>query len=559
LRGAVDNRVTSDESEGVTATAGTEVVRSTAPRRAVGPIIAGYGAFLAVLIPVFAYVGRDSWFRFDDWDYLVTRRAGNLDDLLRPHSGHWEAVPLLVYRGLYSVFGLNYLPFELVAIVASMVSAVLLLVIMLRAGIRPWIAILAATFLVGFGDAQFNVALRVTSITFVGLAVPLGLTQMLLADHSGPRNRRDWIGLGVAMIALLCSNIATVMIFAVALAMLLKRGWRTALFHAGPPAVVFAVWFLTKGRHDTGAGDPARLRPIGSAVHFAWILVTGFFESLTRTHGPGGLFVVVFVVALVVMLRGAGPERRREAAIPCALLAAAALVALETGLGRADLLDLGAAKVRQGHYLYAVAVLAIPALAFVIEESVRYRRRIAPVVMALMVLAVATNAIALRSKERDTRGDFVAFRTSVLLVPRLPVAALVPRSARPFPGDGSPITLGWLLDQLHAGRLPTVKHVTPAARARAILQVSLAAGVTSPTTCRPLTRSLQRRLRHDEALHFRGPGVAVGYVAGTHTVAEAVFRSPTLRPSEWKLVNLGTAMTVTVRRAALVPASRICI
>jgi hypothetical protein len=542
----------------MTGTAGPEVVPSAARRTAFGPIAAGYSAFLALLIPLYLHLGRDAWFMFDDWDYLVTRKAWSIDDLLRPHNGHWEALPLLVYRGLFSLFGLQYLPFQLVAIVASMVSAVLLLVIMMRAGIRPWIAILAATFLVGFGDAQFNVALRVTSITFVGFAVPLGLTQMLLADHEGPRIGRDWIGLGVALIALLCSNMATVMIFAVALAMLLKRGWRTALFHAGAPFVVFVVWFLTKGRHDTGAGDPARLRPVGSALHFAWILGTGFFESLTRTHSFGALFVVGFLVALVVVVVRAGPEQRRAAAIPCALLAAAALVAIETGLGRADLLGQGTDKVRQGHYLYAVGVLTIPALAFVLEALVRYWRHIAPVVMVVMVLAIAANAIALRSHVDKARAGSVAFRTSVLLIPRLPVADVVPRSAAPFLGTASPITVGWLLDQLHAGRVPDVKHPTPTARTKAILQVSLATGPTSATTCRPFTRPLQVRLRPGEELHFRRPGVVVAYVGATARLGQAEFRPPGTKPFEWKLVNRGSALRVQVRRSAPASPTQIC-
>ena len=115
----------------------SDVAHQSVPRRTVAPIVAGYSAFLALLVPVYLYIGRDAWFMFDDWDYLVTRRAWNIDDLLRPHNGHWEAVPLLVYRGLFSLFGLRYLPFELVAIVATMVTAVLLLVLMLRTGFGP--------------------------------------------------------------------------------------------------------------------------------------------------------------------------------------------------------------------------------------------------------------------------------------------------------------------------------------------------------------------------------------------------------------------------------------
>ena len=85
------------------------------------------------------------------------------------------------------------------------------------------------------------------------------------------------------------------MLFVVGVAMLVKRGWRIAVFQVGPPAVAFAVWFATTGHKDLGAGQPARLRPLPAAIHFASVLVTGTFEAFTRTHTIGGLLVLVFL------------------------------------------------------------------------------------------------------------------------------------------------------------------------------------------------------------------------------------------------------------------------
>jgi len=146
------------------------------------PLLA-FSILLTALIPFFLWAGRGEWFEHDDWDYLVQRKAGDLGDLVRPHNGHWETVPVLVYRAVWSVFGLTYRPFQMVSIVLSLVGAAVLLVVLLRARVRPWLAFGAATLLVLFGPAQSNVALKVTSITFVGFAVPLGLLQLLLADH----------------------------------------------------------------------------------------------------------------------------------------------------------------------------------------------------------------------------------------------------------------------------------------------------------------------------------------------------------------------------------------
>jgi hypothetical protein len=146
----------------------------------------------------------------------------------------------------------------------------------------------------------------------------------------------------------------------------------------------------------------------------------------------------------------------------------------------------------------------------------------------------------------------------VLLIPRLPAATVVAPSTAPFPGVATPLTVGWLIDQLQAGRLPDVNHVTPGARARAILQVSLGTGGTAPTACRPLTGPVQKQLLPGKALHFRGPDVMVEYVVANRKLGQVSFRSPGTKPLEWKLVNRGSALTVRVRRSVPASPTRIC-
>ena len=348
-------------------------------------IALAYGVFLAALTPFFLWVGRGQWFQFDDWDYLVQRRAGDLGDLLRPHNGHWEAVPILVYRGLWSIFGLRYQPYMLVSIVASFAGIVLLLVVMLRARTRPWIAIGIATLLVLFGDGQINVALE----GHEHHVRRVRRTSRPRAPRSRrprrrPRPPRTWAGLGVGFVALLCSNVATVMVLAVGIAMLCQTGLANRRLPCAPTRDgVRRAGGSRKGRHDTGVGSPSRLRPLSSAMHFAWLLVTGTIESLSRVGGAGLVFGLVAVIGLVLALWKADAARRREAVVPCALLLAGTFFTIETGLGRADLLAQGSRAVRQGHYMAVVAFLCLPALAFLAEETARHFRRVAAVLAAL--------------------------------------------------------------------------------------------------------------------------------------------------------------------------------
>jgi hypothetical protein len=113
-----------------------------------------------VLFPVF---GHSQWFFLDDWDFLADRRATDLGDLLRPHNEHWMTIPILVYRMLFRLCGLRtYVPFQM-----------------------AWIG-----------------------------ALVLGLTHLILADHDGPIERRDWLGL-LTGLAVLCSGVAVTMVVVV--------------------------------------------------------------------------------------------------------------------------------------------------------------------------------------------------------------------------------------------------------------------------------------------------------------------------------------------------------
>ena len=220
------------------------------------PLIA-FGVLLVALIPFFLWTGRGEWFEHDDWDYLVLRKAGNFGDLVRPHNGHWETIPVLVYRMLWAMFGLTYRPFQFVSIILSLIGAAIFLVVLLRARTRPWIALIFATLLVLFAPAQTNVALKVTSITFVGFAVPFGLAQLLLADHDGPRNRRDWFGLAAGLAGVLCSSVALAMVFVVGVAMLYKRGWRIALFMSCPRRSRSPCGSRRSATRTSAPGNPA--------------------------------------------------------------------------------------------------------------------------------------------------------------------------------------------------------------------------------------------------------------------------------------------------------------
>jgi hypothetical protein len=153
-----------------------------------------FGAVEVLSVPLLLFWGRKWWFWADDWDFLAARTGGNAGDLFRGHYQHWTTVPVLAYRGLWFVFGIrSYVPYQLLVVGGHLAAAALLRVVMRRAGVSPWLATLVALVFVFFGSGAENILIAF-QITFVG-ALVFGLAQLVLADHDGPLDRRDWLGL----------------------------------------------------------------------------------------------------------------------------------------------------------------------------------------------------------------------------------------------------------------------------------------------------------------------------------------------------------------------------
>ena len=263
-----------------------------------------------IAFPLFLIWGRHGWFTQDDWDFLSARTAGNAGDLFRAHFQHWTTLPILVYRLMWSAVGLHsYTPYQALIVALHLVAAALLLAVMRRSGVRPWLATVAAAVFVFFGAGAENI-LVVFQITFVG-ALVFGLTQLLLSDHDGPMDRRDWLGLLAGFAGLVCSGVAVTMTVIVGLAVLLRRGlrgWRVALFHTVPLAVVYVLWskFAPTGQDGENYRSHAPIR----IAKFLLIGVEAAFARLGQVPGVGIALGLVLVAGLVLVFRGRGRRGR---------------------------------------------------------------------------------------------------------------------------------------------------------------------------------------------------------------------------------------------------------
>lgn len=432
--------------------------------------------FVAYLIVAFFVIilvlGDERWFLFDEWTFLADRQTADLGDYFEPVNGHWVALPLVVWRFLFEVFGLHtYLPYQVPVVVMHLTAAFLLRVVMIRAGVGPWIATITAGSFVLLGAGEDNIVWGF-QITLVGSLV-FGLAQLILSDHDGDLDRRDGLALGSGMAALLCSGVAIPMVMAVGLSVLMRRGWRMAAFQTVPLGVAYGIWHLVYQPQNALLPDGVPLSTVTDlGAQFVWNGVSGIFVALGHYPIVGLALGVMFVVGLAMAwLPLAWSEFRRRANLPVGLLLALVIALVSTMLARLFLQ--GVASARSPRYMHLFVALALPAVAVAADALWRRWRPIGAVAIALLVVGIPANTTAF---EESLYGKpyFDGTKHLVFGIGRTDEAARVPDWVRPEPSRLLGATVGWLRQIDESGDLPEGFDPDPAVESTWPLQLGLA-------------------------------------------------------------------------------------
>jgi len=466
--------------------------------------VAAVGCFVAFEVvagAAFLFWGRRLWFQNDDWDFLVSRRAGNLHSLFSPHTGHWVTLPILVYRLWWSIFGLrDFVAYQVLIVGLHLVAAGLLRVVMRRAGVRPWLATLAAAAFVCFGAGYENI-LRPFQITLVGSLV-FGLAHLLVVDRDGPLDRRDLLGMSFGLAGLLCSGVGVVMVVTVGAVVVLRRGWRVALVQTVPLALIYTVWWFAIGHTQSLPS-----RGVGEAIRFAWRMVTASIAAAGQVSGLGVVLAAILVIGFVLAARRAGARQLRSTmAAPFSLVGGSFVFVALTATTRA-----GTFLPNASRYLYLVVAFALPAFGVAIETIMRSRRWLVVPISAIVLVAAVGNVRALVDYTHSPAVQYEpAFRRMVLTAPLAHVAKQVPPKAR-FESGGAGaarITIGWLLDNVASKHIPKLHHVNAADLAMDTVRLSLAPNrpVLAGKVCRPVLRGLLVHLPQGAELIVRDRG-----------------------------------------------------
>lgn len=299
---------------------------------------------------------RHLWFFGDDWMFLLERRlsSGPVEALMAPHNEHWSAVPILIYRMLFSVFGLqHYLVFAVLPIAAHAAACLLFFLVLRRCEVQPWIAVGVTTVMVFLGAGAENLlwSFQVGMIS----SAALGLGALLVATGTAARRSTGLVWL-LSVLSLMTASTAIPMLLWLGAHTLLRDGLRRALLLTLPPMAVWGAWFLVWGRDaETGIATAAA----SDVVPMAWRGLSATWENMSGFAGAGPAIVVGLVVAALALHPGT-PRRTLALSAWAAVFVAYLMFSYSRG-------SYGPDAATTSRYAYFGALLMLPSVALVLD------------------------------------------------------------------------------------------------------------------------------------------------------------------------------------------------
>ena len=282
-------------------------MRTHRPRNAAWPRLAVWTVGLAAVVAavVILRAGRGTNFFFDEWEWITRRRDASLDDFLRPHHGHFSAIPVAVYKVLFEVFRIrSYLPYRVV-VLASHLTCCMLLFVYLRRRVADWYAVSATVVLLFLGYAWQDL-LWAFQIGFL-MAAAAGLAALLLLDR---KDRVGDVGAAIALVvSLACAGIGLMFLGGVLIELLWSRAdWRR-LWIALVPLALYGFWYVGYGSSD------GRIDNLGNAPGFVGDAAGSSAGGLLGVPlTPGKILAIGLTVIVVIAVVRTWPISGRFAA-----------------------------------------------------------------------------------------------------------------------------------------------------------------------------------------------------------------------------------------------------
>ena len=342
-------------------------------------MVAGSGVLLLVL-------GSMLTFLLDDWTFLLYRPGWSTDAVLNPHNEHIVVLPVLIYKGLLSTFGMDSaFPFRVVSTLVFLLSAVLLFA-WLRRRIGDWLALIGATLILFLGAAWEDL-LWPFQIGFFGtMACGLG---MLLALQREDRIG-DRLACGLLTVSIAFSSLGLSFAAGAAVDVYQRRDrWRSRIYLIAVPLLLYGLWWIGWGHK---ADTHLSLHNFATTFRFVLDAVAAGMASLFGLATPtpetavGGLDWgrPIMVTALLF----AGWRLHRLSSIPRWLWVVAAIGASFWALGGLNVIAGRGPTVSRYQYPSAIFIMLIAAE---LLRGIRIGRRTLIAVSVLATASVASN------------------------------------------------------------------------------------------------------------------------------------------------------------------------
>lgn len=242
--------------------------------RADGWRVAAVAAFAVAAAVIFAWQTKLG-FILDEWDFLLGRRGSDPDVFLLPHHEHIAIAPIVIYKVLLAVFGMESAqPWHVLSLVMFL-ATIALVFTWLRERVGEWLALAGVLPLLVFGAAWDNV-LWPFQIGFTGSI--LGGIGALMALERGSR-RADGVACGLLTLSMAFSSLGIAFAAAAAVAVVTAPGWRRRAWIVVGPAALFGLWYLGWGREAESAVSWSNLATAPGYV------LDGFASSLSSLFG----------------------------------------------------------------------------------------------------------------------------------------------------------------------------------------------------------------------------------------------------------------------------------
>jgi hypothetical protein len=356
-------------------------------------------AMLVAGLALLAWLGRETTFYYDEWDWVLQRREWDADALLEPHNEHLSFVPVLFYKLLFSTVGLeHYGPYRALGLL-SHALVVIALFVYARRRVGDVLALAAAAVMLFLGTGWNDVLWPFQTGFMTSLAA--GVAALLALDRE---SRRGDVAAAVLLaVALASSSLGVPLTAALAVEVLGRPDRRRRWWVIAAPVAVYGLWWAVYGREGVATLDNlfATPRYVAEAAAGAAGAIAGLGIEWGR------ILIVLGALALVLALRDRAALSWRLGA----LLALPLLFWGLTGLARADLNEPAASR-----YLYPGALFLL-LIAIEAGAGRRLSRRGLALLAPLLLFALVANVGAmrdgagwLRDRSAEVKGALAALR-----------------------------------------------------------------------------------------------------------------------------------------------------